>query len=106
MSRVARRKEKSAKVVTRPGGDVDMLILPNERQALTDAMQALDEGDSCQFCNLMWLGMGDRWRTVLEGLARGDYVRILDCDACDGIEITPRGKTLAADLGKRMRRSA
>jgi hypothetical protein len=103
---VSPSQENSSDPVEPQGGELFMSILPEERQPLIHAMTALCEGDSRRFCDLMWLGMGDRWKDVLKALAEARHIRILDGESADGIQVTDRGRVLAADLGRAWRRSA
>ncbi len=75
-----------------------MIFTDQERNVLARAMDALDRDDSRRFCDILWLGLGDRWTQVLQLLADGRQVRITDHDSADGIRITDRGRALAADL--------
>ena len=83
-----------------------MAIANEDRGTLREAMEALVGGNSRGFCDVMWLGFGDRWRNVLADLARGGFVAVLDKECNEGIRITDRGRALAANLVQVMRQTA
>ena len=83
-----------------------MIFTEQERGVLARAMGALAQDDSRGFCDILWLGLGDRWQDILKLLADARHVRITDRDAADGVRITQRGRALAANLAGQARRSA
>ena len=104
MSVIARTK---AVPSDRPaGGEFDTALNGEEKSVLSRAMSALVQGDSRGFCDILWLGLGDRWGELLAALAESRHVRITDGEAADGILITERGRALASDLDSRLRESA
>lgn len=106
MSVVSREQQVDPEDVQPAGGETQLTISHAERAILAEALQALLEDDSRRFCDIMWLGMGDRWSIVLADLSRAQYVSIVDRDSADGVRITSRGSALASDLSRPMRQSA
>lgn len=78
-----------------------MVLNEHERSVLARAMHALVQNDSRGFCDILWLGLGDRWRDLLNVLAQQRRIRITDGDAADGILITDSGRAMAAGLAVR-----
>ena len=78
------------------GGDIS--IHPDDRPSVARALAALLEGNSRAFCDILYLGLGDRWVDLRQTLANAQCIAILDPEAAEGIEIRDRGRTLAARL--------
>ena len=83
-----------------------MQISHQDREPLAQAMAELNQGDSRGFCDAMWLGFGDRWKSVLGDLAGRGFVAVVDQECNEGIRITDRGRALAATLLQMIRQSA
>lgn len=86
-------------------GELLMRISTEERATLAAALAELGRGDSRRFCDLMWLGFGDKWRDLLRSLAERMVVAINDPECTEGIAITERGRVWAASLAKSPRRN-
>jgi hypothetical protein len=95
---VSMREPRPKTAESQPAGG-DLELLPGERPHLAAAMKALGQGDSRAFCDILWLGMGDRYRDVLRSLEKGNFVAVVDPDSCEGVQIKDRGRQLIEVLG-------
>ncbi|MEZ6232865.1 MAG: hypothetical protein R3B68_01630 [Phycisphaerales bacterium] len=67
-----------------------MSLTPGESSVLLTALAALRSGDSRRFQDLLWLGMGDRWGEVQDGLLARELAEWLDADQTR-LRLTGRG---------------
>lgn len=78
-----------------------MAVQIDSRKYLIEALCHLTFGDSRKFCDLLWLGYGDSWRPALADLASRQLVTVRQSGDDEVIEITPRGRAWAQQLGTR-----
>ena len=76
-----------------------MTVQIDERRHLREAMQHLTFGDSRRFCDLLWLGFGDQWRSMLSDLLSHQLVRGRATAEGEQFEITPRGRSWTLQAG-------
>ena len=87
------------------GGDVGwmgneraMSLTPDESSVLLAALAALRSGDSRRFQDLLWLGMGDRWGEVQDGMVARELAEWVDADQTR-LRLTGRGVEWVKSLG-------
>ncbi|MEM1184931.1 MAG: hypothetical protein AAGI53_07995 [Planctomycetota bacterium] len=68
-----------------------------QRDWLARALLELSHGRDRLFEDLLWLGFGNEWRQLLDGLVRGGCVVIGGCDK-ETPEITEGGMRLLSKL--------
>ncbi|MCA9287772.1 MAG: hypothetical protein KDA05_04260 [Phycisphaerales bacterium] len=75
-----------------------MSLTPDESSVLLAALAALRGGDSRRFQDLLWLGLGDRWGDVQDGLLARGLAEWLDA-ARTRLRLTGRGVEWVKSLG-------
>ena len=74
-----------------------MRLDDSERDILARALVELSDGRDRRFEDLLWLGFGNQWRTLLDGLVKGGCVSVGGADR-ETPELTDQGERLLAKL--------